>query len=139
MTILLIEDNRLFSELVETNLADIEVHVVETLGAALEWLNTFHADMILVDLGLPDSSGLNTLKALRHIKTPKIVVTGADESPEQAAQLGATDYVIKADPNRLIKRLRFHISRLSKKPRFAPGVFEEIRACLEHRDFVMMS
>lgn len=131
MTILLIEDNRLFSELIELSLTEADVYVVKSLAAAKEWLECFRADLILVDLGLPDSQGLDTLKQLAHIRAPKVVLTAMDECPDLAAQFGAADFLRKGNPREMTDRIRFHIKRLTKRPRFAPDVFEQIRRYVE--------
>lgn len=131
MTILLIEDNRLFSELIELSIMDAEVYVVETLEKAREWLSIFRADLILVDLGLPDSQGLNTLKALSFTRAPKVVLTASEECPDHVAELGACDYIMKSNPTEILNRVRFHIKRLAKKPRFAPDVFRQIVEYIE--------
>ena len=131
MTILLIEDNRLFSELIELSLAEAEVFVVETLEEAKGWLSTFRADLILVDLGLPDSQGLNTLKALSFTRVPKVVLTASEECPDKAAELGAVDFVRKGNVKEMTERIRFHTKRLARKPRFAPDVFRQIVEYIE--------
>ena len=131
MTILLIEDNRQFSELVELSITDADIHVVETLDAAKGWLSTFRADLILVDLGLPDSQGLDTLKALSFTRVPKVVLTAAEECPDKAAELGAADFVRKGNAREITERIRFHIKRLDKKPRFAPEIFRQIVEYIE--------
>lgn len=139
MTILLIEDNKLFSGLIEESLDEVDVYVVETLAAAKKWLALFRADLILVDLGLPDSSGLNTLKELMFTRIPKMVISASHECPLEAAQLGAVDYLHKADSKSMITRIRFHIKRLARKPRFEPAIFEEIKgylACPSERELV---
>lgn len=129
MTILLIEDNALFSELLEASL-DAEVHVAETLADAKRWLSAFRADLILVDLGLPDSQGLNTLKALQGTKTAKVVLTAGDHCPNEVAKAGGIDYIPKTDVSAMLSRIRFHMERLTPKPRFDPDIFEKIKACL---------
>lgn len=131
MTILLIEDNRLFSELIELSITDSEVYVVQTLEEAKNWLTTFRADLILVDLGLPDSQGLNTLKALSFTRVPKVVLTAAEACPDHAAELGACDFLRKGNAKEMIERIRFHTKRLARRPRFPSDVFEQIRAYIE--------
>ncbi len=130
MTILLIEDNRLFSEMMELTLTEVDLHVVETLAAAKTWLKMFRADMILVDLGLPDSQGLLTLKELMNVKVPKVVLTVTPGELEEVAKLGACDYIVKSRVPEMMTRIRFHTNRLTKRPRFKPEVFEKIRECL---------
>jgi DNA-binding response OmpR family regulator len=130
MTILLIEDNRLFSDLIESSLSNADIHVVQTLASAQEWLSAFRADLILVDLGLPDSSGLDTLRALKGIRTDKVVLTGGDHYPSEVIDAGGRDYIPKTDAKDMLTRIRFHMERLTPRPRFAPQVFEQIKACL---------
>lgn len=131
MTILLIEDNRQFSELIELSITEADVFVVETLEEAKGWLSTFRADLILVDLGLPDSQGLNTLKSLSFTRVPKVVLTASEECPDKAAELGAADFVRKGNAREMTERIRFHIKRLAKRQRFSSDVFEQIRAYIE--------
>lgn len=131
MTILLIEDNQLFSELIQSYLTEVDLKVVETLREAKEWLANNRADMLLVDLGLPDSKGLDTLVQLSHIKTPKVVLTSSRHLLEEAVKMGITDFIHKAGPEDIVERIRFNISRLPKRrARFAPEVFEQLKACL---------
>lgn len=130
MTVLLVEDNHQFSQLIEMSLEE-DVHVVQSLEAAKGWLEQCRADMILLDLGLPDSQGLDTLRALAKVKVPKIVLTAATDQAVEAAQLGATDYVLKTkEIGEIVRRIQFNINRLAKRTRFAPAVFAQIKACL---------
>src|ERR1041385_1750130 len=51
------------------------------LAAAIESLSSGSFDVVLLDLGLPDSQGLDTLRTLRRInpRIPVVVVTGRDD------------------------------------------------------------
>jgi len=77
------------------------VEVVETLAAALERLAVQGADLVLLDLGLPDSRGVETLTALRREApdVPVVVLTGLEdpEVAEAALREGAQDFVPKSD------------------------------------------
>lgn len=72
---------------------------VGELSEAIEILSKDSFDVILLDLGLDDSSGLQTLKELAAVvdRTPIVVLTGVDDPAigEQAIQIGAEDYVAK--------------------------------------------
>jgi two-component system, cell cycle sensor histidine kinase and response regulator CckA len=74
-------------------------------------------DAILVDLELPDASGLEAVSALRQRvpSLPLIVLTSKDDAlfASQAIQAGAQDYVVKseADPQVLLRALRYSIER----------------------------
>jgi two-component system, sensor histidine kinase and response regulator len=78
-----------------------DIVLAETLGAALEKLTEQDFDLVLLDLSLPDSRGLETLSSVRAVadQTPVIVLTGADgeEIALEALKLGAQDYLIKGD------------------------------------------
>ena len=70
-------------------------------------------DLILLDLGLPDASGLDVARALRHeeplLLTPIIALTGRVGTDEKAACLeaGCTSYLAKPiEPKTLMKRLQ---------------------------------
>lgn len=83
--------------------------VVGTLAAALERLAARHYDLIIADLNLPDSSGLDTLKALRQSGERLIlVITGEDDVAlaEAALEGGAYDFLPKSQMDRgVLKRL----------------------------------
>ncbi|MDZ7778794.1 MAG: response regulator [Gemmatimonadota bacterium] len=72
---------------------------VESLGAALALLSTEPADLAIVDLGLPDSSGAATVRTLRKQAPdmPLIVISAGTESAAAIASLheGADDYLVK--------------------------------------------
>jgi two-component sensor histidine kinase len=102
--VLLIEDNpgdvRLVQEMIsEAANVDSEIESVEGLDAGLERLAEGGVDLLLLDLGLPDSQGLETLiKAQGQAgEVPIIVLTGLDDEELglRAVKMGAQDYLIK--------------------------------------------
>jgi len=104
LQILLVEDNpgdaRLVREMLsDAGLAVSGLKVAERLSDALTELNAAPFDIILLDLTLPDSSGLETVRqVLEHIQsTPIVVMTGnMDESQAiEAVKIGAQDYLRK--------------------------------------------
>jgi len=78
---------------------DGEVAVKGTLQAGLEHLIMNAADVVLLDMGLPDSSGPGTVKEFcgRFPALPVIVMTGMDdeETGMDALKDGAQDYLVK--------------------------------------------
>ena len=65
ITVLLVEDNlgdaRLISECLKESADNfVELKVIGTLNAAVEYLSSNRADAVLLDLSLPDSQGIET-------------------------------------------------------------------------------
>jgi signal transduction histidine kinase len=119
--ILLFEDNLgdagLIEEMVEESDGVYHLEVVETLDEGLVLLKDRFFDVILLDLGLPDSDGIDTLIDVHKIstKTPIIVLTGLnnEEIGIFAVKIGAQDYLIKKEiDSKLLKRsIRYSIER----------------------------
>jgi PAS domain S-box-containing protein len=103
VTLLLVEDDARQSEalraLFEESSPEITVVVAGTLKEAQSH-NRHDVDAVLLDLSLPDSSGLATLTSIleRFAPVPVIVLTGTTDraAAEQALALGADDYLEKA-------------------------------------------
>lgn len=101
--ILLIEDNeadRAFSSAFLRTLPSYHTLAhCDSLRCAQLQLNLVHFDLVITDLGLPDSQGLNTVKKLLPFlrNTPLIVLTGERDRHLglDAIKLGAQDYLEK--------------------------------------------
>lgn len=120
--VLLIEDNlkdvHFFRELLsEAKKVFIEMDHADRLSSALAFLAKQNVDVILSDLGLPDSHGLDTFLALHthYPDTPVIVLTGRDDEAfaTEAVRKGAQDYLVKGsvDSGLLIKTMLYSIER----------------------------
>jgi two-component system, cell cycle sensor histidine kinase and response regulator CckA len=101
---LLIEDNPgdvvlLGAYLERDTLAGYELTTVERLDEAIAALSARKFDIILLDLGLPDCSGLETFTCIDKVapETPKIILSGyTDETfALEAVRAGAQDYLMK--------------------------------------------
>jgi len=121
-TALLIEDNpgdaRLLKELLaEEPAAPFRLICVDRLQRGLELLSTEKVDILLLDLSLPDSHGLETFaKAYAHApKVPIIVLTGNDDHALAllAVKAGAQDFLFKGKLDRelLIRSMQYSIER----------------------------
>lgn len=120
LCVLLIEDDRGDAILVEDLLVDaapnIELVHVATLAEARDHLPG-RVDCVLVDLGLPDASGLSALEAVRQLApdTPVLVLTGLDDTGRglEAVTGGAQDYLIKGhvDGQAMARSIRYAIER----------------------------
>jgi len=130
--LLLVEDNpgdallvaEALSEITNYKLALEEVTSLKQASAALE-SNGF--DGIILDLTLPDSTGIETLSQMRAFspETPIIVLTGLDARGglrEKAEQFGAFEFVSKNELSQLL-------------PRSVHWALRHKRAELQHRQF----
>jgi DNA-binding response OmpR family regulator len=120
--VLLVEDNPaqavlVREELLEAGRGQVEVTSVETLRRAREHISQFPVQAILLDLSLPDSSGLDTLAEIQQSGPdfPILVLTGnEDESlAKQAVGMGAADYLFKGDMHGplLFRSIQYAIQR----------------------------
>src|SRR5215211_2653320 len=121
--VLLVEDNPGDARLVEILLSEVdslgsfEITPAERLDEALEHLDDSTFDVILLDLSLPDSSGLETVEVVRTRVplTPLVVLTGRDdeETALRALQSGAEDYLVKGrgDSELMARSIRYAIER----------------------------
>lgn len=111
--ILLIEDDESLSRMVKDWLVT-EQHQVETSFEgkdALEKLQFYEFDLVILDLQLPGIPGLNILREFRSQggRTPVLILTGKDklEDKEVGLDTGADDYLTKP----------FHMKELSARLR----------------------
>ncbi len=120
--LLLIEDNALDADLISTILSRVhdirfEIERVERLSSLRTRAAGKRYDIILTDLGLPDSSGIDTFDGVRSVipDTPVIVLSGLDDQDTalRAVHQGAQDYLVKGTINRdmLLKSIRYSIER----------------------------
>jgi PAS domain S-box-containing protein len=120
LNVLLVEDNpgdaRLIREMLnDVPAARLRLHHADRLAAGLERLDG--VDVVLLDLSLPDSQGLETFRRLRDRapEMPIVVLTGlADETlAVRAVQEGAQDYLPKGqvDGQLLVRSMRYAIER----------------------------
>ena len=119
---LLIEDDLFIAQLIRKMLdkvRDISFDLVhaESLSSGLEHLKDGQFVIILLDLGLPDSSGIKTLNKVyaQALGLPIIVFTGQDDEALgiNAVNAGAEDYLIKGqtDSKSLVRAIRYAVGR----------------------------
>ena len=119
--ILLIEDNPGDARLIEVMLKEAnvqyELECLDSLSSGMAKVKFDGYDIILLDLGLPDSHGLATLTKLNEIRpeAPVIVLTGLadEETGIKAVKEGAQDFLIKGqvDKNLLTRSIQYAIER----------------------------
>jgi PAS domain S-box-containing protein len=120
--ILVVEDNpvdaiRLKHDLTEINCKKCEFAHVESLREALGLLSTEMFHLILLDLGLPDTHGIDTLIDIQNsaADTPIVVMSGLDDESVavEAVARGAQDYLLKDkwDAQLVARSLHYAIQR----------------------------
>jgi two-component system, cell cycle sensor histidine kinase and response regulator CckA len=122
LKVLLVEDNAGDADLVQEYLSqarqgEFEVEWVQRVAQAISLLKREQVDVILLDLGLPDSSGLETLSRVLAVapQAVTVVLTGLDDESTgmEAVKLGAQDFLLKERfaPDLLIRSIFFSIER----------------------------
>ena len=113
LNIVVVEDNPDDQELLSICLGGIadksvECHFSETLHDGLTKIKDSSPTLIILDLSLPDSFGIDTLKSVRrkHPSIPIIVLTGMDDETTalECIDAGAQDYLIKGEINASLLR-----------------------------------
>lgn len=144
LTILLIEDDPEDARLVKRTLSKVEglscevIHV-ECLKDGVERVAKEGIDLALVDLSLPDSTGVNSFKEMHHTAptVPIIVLSGMNnrETAIELVQLGAQDFLVKGsvNPDLLIRSIRYAIERRKMqqmRDQFVSTITHELRTPL---------
>ena len=122
INVLLIEDNPDDADLIQEFLADstyaqFRLETAQRLAAGLERLVAGGIDVVLSDLGLPDSQGIVTVSGVvaEAPTVPLVVLTGLNDQTAglTALQQGAQDYLVKGeiDGNVLARALQYAIQR----------------------------
>ena len=122
LRILVVEDNPADVDFIHDMLPqagplNFQIESVERLSEALTRLERKDIDLVLLDLGLPDSHGLTTFHKLRQAApdVPVIVLTSTDdeELAVTAVQDGAQDYLVKGQISgrMLVRVIRYALER----------------------------
>ncbi len=112
--ILHVEDDSDIAVIVDSLLgSDCQVVHAESLQQARAYLNAEVFDLVLLDIGLPDGSGLDLLPILnsRELQTPVIIFSAQDVSPDIAAQVNGTLVKSKTDNEKLIQQIKLAINK----------------------------
>ena len=142
--ILVVDDEPQIRRFLEISLRAQGYRVVqaETGQGALDALATQGADLVVLDLGLPDRDGRQVLADLRQwSQVPVIVLTVRDDEHEKVAALdaGANDYVTKPfGVQELMARVRV-LLRVHASPADAAPLYEDerLRVDLARREVVL--
>jgi DNA-binding NarL/FixJ family response regulator len=137
--VLLVEDSPTDAQLIQyglrqSRMARYEVMVAERFDAAMAKLRELKFDVVLLDLGLPDSTGLATFTRVQteFPGLPIVIMTGAGDETTGAEAIrgGAQDYLIKgsADAKSVASAIRYAIERKQTEEKL-----RELNLSLEQR------
>lgn len=154
--ILMVEDNAAQAKLLRAALQDAGIHCV--LDHATELRKAIHCvktetDLVLLDLGLPDSYGVDTVRRMREAapEVPILVLTGPDnqEMAIESVREGAQDYIDKTQlSGRLLGRVIEYAVERSRTERQTRHTNEMLQALIDacplaiialHKDATVMT
>ena len=110
--IIILEDNSATASYLKFILSMIyhtrRIFIFESVVESIAWLSVNEPKLALIDLGLPDGSGLELLKAIKtkNKKITAVIVTimGDDDTVFSALSLGADGYILKDEEENFIHR-----------------------------------
>ena len=122
MKLLLVEDNPADADFLAASLrrqraGDIQIVNVPTLAEAISQLGLDKFDVVLLDLHLPDGSGLQCLDAIQAVdnEIPIVVLSGQDDEEFAVSVLnkGAQDYLVKweGQGHSILRSIRYAMER----------------------------
>ncbi len=127
--VLYVEDNRVDADLIRVVLSRTDTgigpqfhfHWVQSLTDAFDLMEKQSVDVILLDLNLPEATGLDSLTAMRKVvhDKPIVVLTGHNDAElgAQAIRNGAQDYLWKNEASgpHLSRALHFAVERAKRQ------------------------
>ena len=137
--VMIVEDEALIRRFVRGALQEVGCEVEEAADGvtALTKAGTWNPDLVVLDLGLPDRSGIDVIRDLRQWSSAPVLVLSArtDEDDKIAAlDAGADDYLTKPfGVGELLARTRALLRRIRRDPGVAVVTFGEITLDLSRR------
>ena len=153
VNVLLIEDNPVETRLIQAVLKkpgaglpfvrDFDLRCTNRLSTALARLAEASADVILLDLSLPDSEGIETLLRVRAQEpdVPVVVLTGSTDEAlaVEAVRAGAQDFLVKGqiESQSLVRAVRYAIER--HRLLRSLSLFDELTGLYNRRGFLTLA
>ena len=116
---------------ISENRITVDLSIATTLGEGVEILKNKPVNLVLLDLSLPDSTGMQSLKTIQKMndRIPIIVLTGVDDTDlaAEAIKQGAQDYLVKGKINKALldrsiqyamERMKIHNKLLDSESRY---------------------
>lgn len=116
--LLIVEDNPLLAEMYKAAFerADIEVSVANNGKDGLALIKKEKPNLVLLDILMPEISGLEVLKELKKsgikgIKVIVLTILSDEETRQKAEEFGIADYLIKSDLDlsEIVERVKKHL------------------------------
>ena len=144
--LLIVDDNDSYLELLNSvfskNDSNFNIINATSLSDTLVKISNDHIDIVLLDLGLTDSTGLDTLLTVRNSAPdiPVIVITGQQDKSNalEAVQLGAQDYLIKGETvlSNIVRTVEYSLERHKVQQNLKDLVFiDELTGLFNFRGF----
>jgi OmpR family response regulator RpaB len=120
--ILIVDDEKPLARVMslKLNSAGYQTMVVFDGEQAIEKFNTYHPDIVILDIMLPKVDGFVVCKEIRsYSEVPVIIVSAVTDVAERikGLEMGADDYVTKPfSPNELEARIRAVLRRVTDRP-----------------------
>jgi two-component system nitrogen regulation response regulator GlnG len=131
-TVLLIDDEPAIYQVLQNSVEGLHLVIAKTGEEGLAVFSCERPDVVLLDIGLPDQSGLETFRRLHHLdaRVPVIFITGSGTTATamEAMSLGAFDYVLKPPDFAQVRKLIGHaveVARLMRVPAVIAETGEE--------------
>jgi diguanylate cyclase (GGDEF)-like protein len=150
LDVLIVEDNPIDEKLIAQMLSlgempSIQVSSCKTLNLALSRLSECRFDLVLLDLSLPDSYGIDTFINLKHHfpDIPVIILTSMENESAsiKAIQHGAQDYLIKKEISSvlLLRSIRYALERFQLVQELKQlSLKDELTGLLNRRGFSLL-
>jgi DNA-binding response OmpR family regulator len=121
MAVIMIVDDNLQSSKFMERLLRYQGHVTHSLTTAvgvIETVKSVHPDLVLLDVRLPDNSGIDLLRSLRQDpelqQLAVVMLSGVQDVQvqEEAFRLGALDYLVKGwNWDLMLGRIEQHLKK----------------------------
>lgn len=131
-TILIIDDDEKLNKLLKEYLTKYKFEVIAITDplSALNKLEKYTPDLIILDIMLPGMDGFETCKEIRKkYSVPIIMLTARGEVTDKIVglELGADDYMAKPfEPRELVARIQTILRRVQNKPDFKRAKYNEL-------------
>jgi two-component system KDP operon response regulator KdpE len=141
--ILIVEDEWPIRQLLKVSLSahNYQVNEAQSCREAQDYLDSRTPDLILLDLGLPDGSGVDVLQRLRRDRTTPVIVLSvqsAEATKIQALDLGADDYLTKPfSVDELLARVRAALRRTQAQALLTHLNYGDVVLDLERRQVLV--